>query len=1132
MKLNLNHPFQAAAYVAVTKYALFLIVALCCHSAWAQLTVSATTTPQTCAGNGSITITASGQTAGTTINYIVHQGNDTTGPIVHNSNASFVGGQPSGNYYILANEMSGSTLVTSANTTVVIDNQTAPIAFALGKTPENCSNGTITVNVTAGNPSFYRLTPFPTGTPVQQNAPNNIFTDLTAGQYTIYVEDACGDGNSQVITILFELHELSISGAIFPDSELPACDKLTISNNISSTNGADIIVPLQAEFTLYPPGGGTPIVIAGGVALTSETSATAETIVDYHYNEPGYQYKLTVTDICGTVITTPLFPINPMPSVTIETKNGECLGKFIEVRPLKYVGPFTLQFTQSPPGFNASDYNSSYPGPYTTVDMPEGGVVFGEEENTLPIGEYQVQVFDACNRPIAVLSSVVEIPEPETEVTAMPVSATCAGNGSVTIDVMGLDLESAIITGYTGTETYPVPNDVSHHIVDGEPGIVIPDLPPGDYILLIVDKCGNTYDDPITEFTITLKNDTKTSISSRPDCQQGLGTLNISDSAFETIEMISAPSAFTQPLPYNLMPFYVPGLGITLDALPPGQYKFKGSNLCDDDIDFEPVQVTVLGLNYGNSTYNFIPYCGSFDVFFNHLSNGVAFVQFGLQQYNEATGNWLHPNTGYIYAEGDELIVDPDDPDANALKLTNNTTNSDLAYPSGKYRIMKQYQAFSSAGSQQRVKLCQEVIYEFEYFSDIQIEGAVSLDCMGNSGDVQILANGVPPLHYEIIAQNGTPYTVDNGENNIFSGLDSAIYTVRVSDQCSQRTINFNVADIPSLVSAADPADLQATEVCDQGSDNKEVFDITPYTPLILGTQDPDDVTITYHMSQADALSNSNPIGNESSLETGTVTIYARVQHKMNADCAAITYFDLIARQLPQFTMKDTWTGCEGEDVTIIADAGFVHYEWKKEGTSHTIIGPDNITVSDPGKYTLSVRDSFGCENSKTVEVVHSPLPTINKVVVDDWTDNSNIITVLMEPTTIPSSYEYSLDGKSYQDSPVFTGLVPGQYTVYVRDKYECGRDQRQTYILTYPKFFTPNGDNINDFWKIKFSMLEPDMLVYVYDRYGKLITGFGADSKGWDGTLNGTRLPATDYWFVVKRQNGEELRGHFSMIR
>jgi gliding motility-associated-like protein len=57
-------------------------------------------------------------------------------------------------------------------------------------------------------------------------------------------------------------------------------------------------------------------------------------------------------------------------------------------------------------------------------------------------------------------------------------------------------------------------------------------------------------------------------------------------------------------------------------------------------------------------------------------------------------------------------------------------------------------------------------------------------------------------------------------------------------------------------------------------------------------------------------------------------------------------------------------------------------------------------------------------------------------------------------------------------------------------------------------------------------------MDLLIFDRYGKIITGFKGLYFGWDGTLNGKMLPADDYWFVVKRQNGKEFKGHFSLLR
>jgi gliding motility-associated-like protein len=46
------------------------------------------------------------------------------------------------------------------------------------------------------------------------------------------------------------------------------------------------------------------------------------------------------------------------------------------------------------------------------------------------------------------------------------------------------------------------------------------------------------------------------------------------------------------------------------------------------------------------------------------------------------------------------------------------------------------------------------------------------------------------------------------------------------------------------------------------------------------------------------------------------------------------------------------------------------------------------------------------------------------------------------------------------------------------------------------------------------------------------LITNFKGTSFGWDGIHNGKLVPSDDYWFVVKRQNGKEYKGHFTLKR
>jgi gliding motility-associated-like protein len=171
------------------------------------------------------------------------------------------------------------------------------------------------------------------------------------------------------------------------------------------------------------------------------------------------------------------------------------------------------------------------------------------------------------------------------------------------------------------------------------------------------------------------------------------------------------------------------------------------------------------------------------------------------------------------------------------------------------------------------------------------------------------------------------------------------------------------------------------------------------------------------------------------------------------------------------------------------------------------------------------------CSSTKNFTVVKSNIATIQEIISSDWTDNNNTISVQLHNNS-QGDYEYSLNGIDFQDSNVFSNLEAGEYTVFVKDKNGCGMVSDELYLLMYPKFFTPNGDGFNDFWKIKFSENEPNLTVKIFDRYGKLVKQLATNSMGWDGTYLGKAVPSSDYWFVVTRNNGKEYKGHFSLKR
>ena len=65
--------------------------------------------------------------------------------------------------------------------------------------------------------------------------------------------------------------------------------------------------------------------------------------------------------------------------------------------------------------------------------------------------------------------------------------------------------------------------------------------------------------------------------------------------------------------------------------------------------------------------------------------------------------------------------------------------------------------------------------------------------------------------------------------------------------------------------------------------------------------------------------------------------------------------------------------------------------------------------------------------------------------------------------------YEFSLDGLAYQDSNTFTNVPPGIISVFIQDKNNCGITEELISVVGFPKFFTPNGDGVNDFWQLNW---------------------------------------------------------------
>ncbi|CAL2080561.1 Gliding motility-associated-like protein [Tenacibaculum sp. 190524A05c] len=81
----------------------------------------------------------------------------------------------------------------------------------------------------------------------------------------------------------------------------------------------------------------------------------------------------------------------------------------------------------------------------------------------------------------------------------------------------------------------------------------------------------------------------------------------------------------------------------------------------------------------------------------------------------------------------------------------------------------------------------------------------------------------------------------------------------------------------------------------------------------------------------------------------------------------------------------------------------------------------------------------------------------------------------------------------------------------------------------TFPSFFTPNQDGINDFWRVSSDL--PIQSIHIFDRFGSLLVTIPKD-EGWDGLSNGRKMPSNTYWYKVIFEDNTSKVGSFSLLR
>jgi gliding motility-associated-like protein len=257
----------------------------------------------------------------------------------------------------------------------------------------------------------------------------------------------------------------------------------------------------------------------------------------------------------------------------------------------------------------------------------------------------------------------------------------------------------------------------------------------------------------------------------------------------------------------------------------------------------------------------------------------------------------------------------------------------------------------------------------------------------------------------------------------------------------------------------------------------------------------------------------------------------------------------------------DTLTLCKGATATYSIHANnTTSYQWQARLNGVWVNINDGIDYSGTATQALQVLDAgssanmFRCVVSNANGSVESSVGVLNvntapvvaaKQLAINSCTNSNIVLTADISSAIPVTYQWQSSGNNTTWQNVQLGnnaslqfvTANVQQVMWYRliATNVCGSatgtaTKVTTINCNIPTAFSPNGDNVNDTWRISMPSL---FKIQLFDRYGASIyNGQHNGSFAWSGTINGKQLPVGVYYYMVSADGYKPFTGAVSLLK
>lgn len=169
----------------------------------------------------------------------------------------------------------------------------------------------------------------------------------------------------------------------------------------------------------------------------------------------------------------------------------------------------------------------------------------------------------------------------------------------------------------------------------------------------------------------------------------------------------------------------------------------------------------------------------------------------------------------------------------------------------------------------------------------------------------------------------------------------------------------------------------------------------------------------------------------------GNYTVYARI---IGSLCVSTTSVTIASTSTMSATFTVASSGCSGAStgtITVNATGGTPPYLYSIDFGA-TYQTSNVFSGLAAGTYTIIVKDAGGCTFTIRPTISNGSGITATATTTNASCPGSPSGTITVNASSGTAPYTYSANGGAYQTSNVFTGMIPGLYTISVKDANGC----------------------------------------------------------------------------------------------